>query len=196
MSDPKSKSSGHPGDAKRVLLGSFANAHGIRGEVQVRTFTGMPESIASYGPLSDQAGARTFKLRVVRVTDKGIIARVEGISDRNAAEALKGIELYVDRAKLPAASEGEYYHADLIGLRAVSPEGQEIGKIIAVANFGAGDLLEVQLAGGTATEYVPFTDACVPHVDIAAGVATVVMPEMVEGEDGEAEPVSEQEPDV
>ena len=191
MSDPKSKFSGHPENAKRVLLGSFANAQGIRGEVQVRTFTGMPESIASYGPLSDKTGARTFKLKVVRVTDKGIIARVDGVSDRNAAEALKGIELYVERAKLPAADEGEYYHADLIGLRAVSPECEEIGKIIAVANFGAGDLLEVQLAGGTATEYVPFTDACVPHVDIAAGVATIVMPEMVEGE-GE-EPSSQNE---
>ncbi len=183
MSEPNSKSGHVPGNTKLVLLGSFANAHGIRGEVQVRTYTGAPESIASYGPLSDKAGRRTFKLRVVRVTDKGIIARVEGVSDRNAAEALKGIELYVERAKLPAADEGEYYHADLIGLRAVSPEGEEIGKIIAVANFGAGDLLEVLLAGGTATEYVPFSDACVPSVDIAAGVATVVMPEMVEGEE-------------
>lgn len=178
MSEPKSKSGGET----RVLLGSFANAHGIRGEVQVRTFTGTPEAIASYGPLSDKAGTRTFKLKVVRVTDKGIIARVDGISDRNAAETLKGIDLYVDRAKLPVASEGEYYHADLIGLRAVSPDGDEIGKIIAVANFGASDLLEIQLKGGTATEYVPFTDACVPSVDLAAGVATVVMPEMVEGE--------------
>ena len=178
MSEPKSKSGGET----RVLLGSFANAHGIRGEVQVRTFTGTPEAIASYGPLSDKAGTRTFKLKVVRVTDKGIIARVDGISDRNAAETLKGIDLYVDRAKLPVASDGEYYHADLIGLRAVSPDGDEIGKIIAVANFGASDLLEIQLKGGTATEYVPFTDACVPSVDLAAGVATVVMPEMVEGE--------------
>lgn len=186
MSDPKSKSGNHSENAKQVLLGSFANAHGIRGEVQVRTFTGAPESIASYGPLSDKEGRRTFKLKVVRVTDKGIIARVEGIADRNAAEALKGIELYVDRAKLPATDEGDYYHADLIGLLAVSPEGEEIGRIIAVANFGAGDLLEVQFAGGTATEFVPFSDACVPHVDIAAGVATIVMPEMVagEGEDG------------
>ena len=165
-----------------ILLGRITAAHGIRGEVQVRTYTGAPESIASYGPLSDKEGRRTFKLRVVRVTDKGIIARVEGVADRNAAETLKGIELYVERAKLPAASEGEYYHADLIGLRAVSPEGEEIGRIVAVANFGAGDLLEVQLTGGTATEYVPFSDACVPHVDIAAGVATIVMPEMVEGE--------------
>ncbi len=182
MSEPNSKSSDQAGGIKRVLLGAFANAHGIRGEVQVRTYTGTPESIASYGPLSDKEGRRTFKLKVVRVTDKGIIARVEGIADRNAAETLKGIELYVDRAKLPAADEGEYYHADLIGLRAASPEGEDIGKIIAVANFGAGDLLEVLLAGGTATEYVPFSDACVPSVDIAAGVATVVMPEMVEVE--------------
>ena len=180
MSEPKSKSGGET----RVLLGSFANAHGIRGEVQVRTYTGAPEAVASYGPLSDKAGTRTFKLRVVRVTDKGIIARVDGISDRNAAETLKGIDLYVERAKLPVASEGEYYHADLIGLRAVSPDGDEIGKIIAVANFGASDLLAIQLKGGTATEYVPFTDACVPSVDLAAGVATVIMPEMVEGEEG------------
>lgn len=189
MPEPTSKTGTKSGGETRVLLGSFANAHGIRGEVQVRTYTGAPEAIATYGPLSDKSGARTFKLKVVRVTDKGIIARVEGIADRNAAETLKGIELYIERAKLPAASEGEYYHADLIGLRAVSPEGKEIGKIIAVANFGASDLLEIQLNGGMATEYVPFSDACVPHVDIAAGVATVVMPEMVgeEGESGEEE---------
>jgi 16S rRNA processing protein RimM len=187
MSDPKSKAGGDPGSARRVLLGSFANAHGIRGEVQVRTFTGAPEAIASYGPLSDKSGTRIFKLKVVRVTDKGIIARVEGVADRNAAEALKGIELYVERAKLPAASEGEYYHADLIGLRAVSPDGEEIGKIIAVANFGAGDLLEIQIMGGTATEFVPFSDACVPSVDVAAGVAVVAMPEMVEGGEDEVE---------
>jgi 16S rRNA processing protein RimM len=188
MSEPKSKTDTKTGtkagSETRVLLGSFANAHGIRGEVQVRTFTGAPEAIATYGPLSDKEGRRTFKLKVVRVTDKGIIARVEGVADRNAAETLKGIELYVERAQLPAASEGEYYHADLIGLRAVSSDGEEIGKIIAVANFGASDLLEIQLAGGTATEFVPFSDACVPSVDIAAGVATIVMPEMV----GEPEP--------
>ncbi len=185
MPEPISKSGAKSVSDTRVLLGSFANAHGIRGEVQVRTYTGAPEAIATYGPLSDKSGTRTFKLKVVRVTAKGIIARVDGIADRNAAETLKGIELYVDRVKLPAASEGEYYHADLIGLRAVSPEGEEIGTIIAVANFGASDLLEIQLKGGTAAEYVPFSDACVPHVDVAAGVATIVMPEMVAGEEVE-----------
>lgn len=168
--------------SRRLLLGVFANAHGIRGEVQVRTYTGEPGAIASYGVLSDKTGARPFKLKVVRVTDKGIIARVEGVNDRNAAEALKGVELYVDRAKLPAAGEGEYYHADLIGLSAVSPEGETVGRIVSVENFGAGDILEIALAGSGETQYVPFSDACVPNVELALGTVTVIIPEM-SGED-------------
>jgi 16S rRNA processing protein RimM len=117
------------------------------------------------------------------VTGKGVVARIEGVTDRNAAEALKGTELYVDRDRLPAATEGEFYHADLIGLDAVDPDGKAIGSIVAVQNFGAGDLLEVRLAGSTRTELVPFTEAAVPTVDMSAGRAVVILPPTTDDEE-------------
>jgi 16S rRNA processing protein RimM len=164
----------------RVLLGRIAGAHGIRGEVLIKTFTAEPEAIGAYGPLSDKGGARTFEIQSVRVTAKGVVTCLKGVADRNAAEALKGVELYVAREKLPAAAEGEFYHADLIGLSAVDREGRPIGEIVAVHNFGAGDLIEVRLAGSGKTELVPFTDDTVPEVDIAGCRAVVVMQELDE----------------
>ena len=166
-----------PAKPARILLGRISGAHGIRGEVVIHTHTAAPEDIGMYGPLLDQNGARSYQIRSVRVTAKGgVVARLEGVSDRNAAEALKGVELYVDRDKLPAAAEGEFYHADLIGLAAVDPQGKRIGEIVAVQNYGAGDLLEIRLAGAGKTELIPFTEATVPEVDIAAGHAVVAMP--------------------
>jgi len=161
--------------SKRVLLGRIAGAHGIRGEVLIRTFTAAPENIGGYGTLSDAGGERTFKVESARRTSKGVVARLRGCADRNAAEALKGVDLYIERDRLPAAAEGEFYHADLIGLPAVDAEGNPIGEIVAVQNFGAGDLLEIRLAGTGKTEFVPFTDEAVPDVDIAAR-RVVVLP--------------------
>ena len=174
---------------RKLLLGVIAGAHGIRGEVTLRTFTGAPGDIAAYGPLSDKAGVRQFKIRIVRVTPKGVIARIQGIDDRNAAEALKGIELYVDRARLPKTMDAEFYHADLIGLEARDAEGARIGAIVNVANFGAGDLLELRREDVKETEFIPFTNACVPEVDVAGGYVVIVPPAMT----GEPEPVSEDE---
>jgi 16S rRNA processing protein RimM len=154
------------GAGKRILLGRIAGAHGIRGEVLIKTFTGRPEDIGAYGPLDDGAG-RTFRIEVVRVTARGVVARIAGVGDRNAAEALKGAALHVDRERLPMPAEGEFYHADLIGLAAVDPEGRPLGEVIAVYNHGAGDLLEVRLAESGKTELVAFTDAFVPEVDLA-----------------------------
>ena len=165
------------GEPSRVLLGRIAGAHGIRGEVLIKTFTAEPESIGAYGPLSDKGGTRTFEIQSVRATAKGVVARLKGVADRNAAEAIKGVELYVKRDKLPAAEEGEFYHADLIGLTAVDADGKPVGEIVAVHNFGAGDLIEVRLAGSGKTELIPFTDAAVPEVDIAARRVVVVIPE-------------------
>ena len=160
----------------RILLGRIAGAHGIRGEVIVHAFTEPPENIAAYGPLSDEAGARTFRIETARATAKGVVARLAGVSDRTAAEALKGVDLYVGRDRLPPAAEGEYYHADLIGMVAVDADGKRIGEIVAVQNFGAGDLLEIRLAGRGRTELIPFTDAHVPEVDVAAKRVIVVLP--------------------
>jgi 16S rRNA processing protein RimM len=154
------------GAGKRILLGRIAGAHGIRGEVLIKTFTERPEDIAAYGPLDDGAG-RTLVIEATRVTQKGVVACIAGIGDRNAAEALKGAALYVDREQLPTPEEGEFYHADLIGLAAVDPEGRPVGEVVAVCNHGAGDLLEVRLAESGRTEFVAFTDTFVPEVDLA-----------------------------
>jgi 16S rRNA processing protein RimM len=160
----------------RILLGRIAGAHGIRGEVIIHAYTEPPENVAAYGPLFDKSGARTFKIEGARAQAKGVVARLVGVADRNAAEALKGVELYVERDRLPPAAEGEYYHADLIGLTAVDAEGRRVGEIVAVQNYGAGDLLEVRLTGRGQTELIPFTDAAVPEVDIAARRVVVVLP--------------------
>ncbi len=169
-----------PSEARRILLGRIADAHGIRGEVVIHAYTAAPEDIAAYGPLSDEGGRRAFTIERMRLTAKGVVARLAGVGDRNAAEALKGTELYVARDRLPPAAEGEFYHADLVGLAAVDAAGVRIGEVVAVQNYGAGDLLELRLAGSAATELVPFTDAFVPEVDLAAGRVVIVLPRAVE----------------
>jgi 16S rRNA processing protein RimM len=164
------------GASSRLLLGRIAGAHGIRGEVLIHAYTSAPEDIVAYGPLSDATARRSFEIAIVRTTPKGVVARIAGIADRTAAEALKGVELYVGRDRLPAAAEGEFYHADLMGLAAVDPEGKVIGEIVAVQNYGAGDLIEIRLAGSAKTELILFTETEVPQIDIAARRAVVVMP--------------------
>jgi 16S rRNA processing protein RimM len=167
---------------RRVLLGEIAGAHGIRGAVRITTHTAEPERIAAYGPLEDETGGRTFALTVEHVTAKGVIARIQGIADRSAAEKLKGVKLYIGRARLPATQAEEFYHADLVGLEAVDAAGSAIGEVTAVVNFGAGDLLEIRRPGSRKTELVPFTGAFVPEVDLANERIVVLMPADVEEE--------------
>ncbi|MBX9924829.1 MAG: ribosome maturation factor RimM [Hyphomicrobiaceae bacterium] len=164
----------------RVLLGEVGAAHGIRGEVMVRAYTADPADIAAYGNLEDRVGIQLPPLKVVRVTPKGVVCRFSGIADRTAAEKLRGTELWIVRDRLPPPAPGDYYYTDLIGLSAIDPAGTPIGKVVAVTNFGAGDLLEIAMTGGGTTEYVPFTNACVPDVNIAAHRITIVLPETVE----------------
>ena len=161
---------------RRILLGHIASAHGIRGEVLIKTHTGEPEAIAGYGPLEDEAGQKKFEISVVRVTPKGVIARVAGVTDRNAAEALARTALYVARELLPEPDAAEFYHADLIGMRVVSPDGSPLGEVVDVLNFGAGDILEIRREGASETELIPFTNACVPKVDLAARVVVIDVP--------------------
>jgi 16S rRNA processing protein RimM len=159
----------------RLLLGRIAGAHGLKGEVLVHAFTAAPEDIAAYGALEDASAERTLAVRVVRIGEKGVIARIEGVEDRTAAEALKGTELWLARERLPPPEAGEFYHADLIGLAAFAPDGTPVGTVVAVQNYGAGDLIEIRLAGSRRTELVPFTDAFVPEVDVAGGRVVVVL---------------------
>jgi len=160
----------------RVLLGRIADAYGVHGEVLIHAYTSPPENIAAYGPLTDERGTAAFAIQSARVAAKGVVARLQGVRDRSAAEALKGVNLYVLRDRLPPAADGEFYHADLIGLAAVNAQGVRIGEVVAVQNYGAGDLLEVRLAGWDKTELVPFSDAFVPEVDLAAKRAVIVLP--------------------
>lgn len=165
-------------ERKRVCLGRASGARGLKGEVRIRTFTEDPLAIGAYGPLQDEAGTRSFEIENVTPAKDGVVVRLKGITTRDAAEALKGVEFYVDRARLPeTADEGEFYHADLVGLVAVSEEGAALGQVVSVQNYGAGDLLEVRPATGGKTVLVPFTEAIVPDVDIEAGWLLVVPPE-------------------
>lgn len=166
---------------RRILLGIITGAHGIRGDVVVKSFADVPEDIAAYGPLAAEDGRRTFTLDVVNVMPKGVVVRIEGVRDRNAAEALKGVKLFVSRDALPAAEPGEYYFEDLIGLDAFGPDGIALGSVVAMHDFGAGPLIEIALAAKPGrTELLPFTDAVVPAVDIPARRLTIVLPETTE----------------
>ena len=142
------------------------------------------QGATAYGVLSDKQGARVFRIERARATPKGVIAHLAGVSDRTGAEALKGAELYVERDRLPPPADGEFYHADLIGLAAFDPDGAPAGEIVAVVNYGAGDLLEVRFPGASTSEFVPFTEDCVPTVDIAAGRVVIVLPSAAGEEPG------------
>ncbi len=166
-----------------LLLGRFGAPHGVRGEIRLQSFTSDPLAIAGYDGLTDKSGTRNFKLLSVRPQGKDmLVAKVEGVDDRAGAEALNGVELYLPRERLPAPEEDEFYIADLIGLRAETREGAEIGVIVAVRNFGAGDLLEIAPAQGGETLLLPFTKATTPLIDVKAARIVVVPPVEIEGE--------------
>ncbi|MBX9828834.1 MAG: ribosome maturation factor RimM [Xanthobacteraceae bacterium] len=160
--------------ADRICVAQIGAAHGIRGEVRLRSFTEDPMAITSYGPLQSEDGTRRFEIETLRPSKDHFVARLAGINDRNAAEALTNLKLYVARDKLPPAAEGEFYHADLVGLTAVTPDGASLGTVTAIHNFGAGDVIEIKPGSGGETLLVPFTDTAVPEIDIAAGRMVVV----------------------
>jgi 16S rRNA processing protein RimM len=159
-----------------VLLGEIGAAQGLKGEVRLRSYTAEPAAIARYGALEDEEG-RLIEIESVRVTPKALIARIKGVSTREGAEALNRTKLYVARALLPAREEEEWYHADLIGLAALDARGEQIGTVVAIQNFGAGDLIEVKPLSGGATVLVPFTRDNVPEVDVEGGRLTLTPPE-------------------
>jgi len=167
---------------RRVLLGHIVGAHGIRGAVLVRSYTAEPEAIAGYGALEDEAGQARYALSVEGATGKGLICRVEGVSDRTRAEQLKGVALYVARDRLPPPDDGEYYHADLIGLAAVTEGGVSLGTVVAVPNYGAGDILEVRAENEKRTALYPMTEAVVLRVDLAGGMIVLAPPEEVDAD--------------
>lgn len=158
-----------PSQQSRVCVGRIGAAHGLRGEVRLKSFTADPMAIASYGALESEDGALSLEIEHVRAGKDMLVARFKGVGDRTAAERLCNLDLYVPRARLPATEAEEFYHADLIGLTAVTADGAELGSVIAVYNFGAGDMLEIRLQAGGQTLLLPFTETAVPGVDIAGG---------------------------
>lgn len=177
------------GDRTRVVLGRISGAHGIQGEVRIRPYTERPEDIGSYGPVTANPGGRRFKLKVVRLVKDGVIARIEGVKDRTAAEGLKGLELEVERTALPEAEEGEFYQADLIGMAVEDPDGRRLGTVTAVQNYGGGDILEIAPETGGSTVLLSFTRETVPVVDLAKGRLVADAPAGVfeDGDDGNGE---------
>ena len=166
----------------RVLLGDIGAAHGLKGEVRLRSFTQTPAAIVEYGSLEDETGANTIEIASIRPGPKGLIARIKGVTTREGAEALTGTKLYVPRERLPEAEEGAWYHSDLIGLAAYDAFEIQIGTVVAVHNFGAGDIIEVKLTDHEDTLLLPFTDATVPEIDTEERRITLVLPETDEGE--------------
>ena len=156
-------------NSKQIFLGKIVAPHGLKGEVKIKSFTADPLDVASYGMVALRDG-RCFQLQNLRVQGDVVIAAVKGIADRNSAEALKGLELFVGREDLPDTEDdsGEYYQADLIGLQVVDEQGRELGEIIGFQDFGAGDLVEIEMPHG-GVGLVPFADSMVPMIDTEEG---------------------------
>ncbi len=164
---------------RHILLGTIVGAHGVRGEVRIKSFTAEPRRIAAYGPLADDGGRRTFKLKVRSVLRGLVIAAIDGVGDRDAAEALRGVRLYVSRARLPKTRGEEWYAADLVGLAVETVDGQALGQVRAVDNFGAGDVLEIGSSDRDSV-WLPFTRMVVPTIDLAGGRVIVDPPREIE----------------
>jgi 16S rRNA processing protein RimM len=160
---------------RKVCIGVIAGAHGVSGLVRLKSFTADPEAVAAYGPLTDASGRRRFRIELTGAARDMLLARIEGVTDRTAAEALRGVELHVERGRLPAPEADEFYHTDLIGLPARAVDGSEIGTVTAFYDYGAGDMIEIRAAGGR-VDLLPFTKAVVPQVDLERGFVVIAPP--------------------
>lgn len=160
----------------QVLVGVIVGAHGIKGEVKLKSFTSEPSSIGRYGPLQSSSGQQ-FEITKLKAAKDDFIASLKNVSDRNSAETLKGVELFVARGKLPKLKTHEAYAHDLMGLDVVLDNGSKLGKLVGMPNYGAGDLLEVAIDGNSETVLIPFTNAFVPQEDFSSGKIIVNLPE-------------------
>jgi 16S rRNA processing protein RimM len=154
---------------QRICVARLGAAHGVRGEVKLWSFTADPARIADYGPF-ETADGRVIEIETLRPAKEFFVARLKGVADRDAAERLRNAELFVPRERLPAPEDSdEFYHADLIGLAVVDTSGAPLGSVVALHNFGAGDIIEVRRAESRNTVMLPFTQAAVPEIDVAGG---------------------------
>jgi len=166
----------------QICVARIGAAHGVGGAVKLWTFTEDPLAVKHYGPLATKDGARQFEVTSAREAKGHLVATLKGVTTRDEAERLNGVELYVARDKLPATDDDEYYHADLIGLAAVTTADKPLGRVVAIHNFGAGDIIEIAPPHG-ATMLLPFSNAVVPTVDLAGGRVVIEMPGEIEGDD-------------
>jgi 16S rRNA processing protein RimM len=165
----------------QVCVARIGAAHGVRGAVKLWTFTADPFAVEDYGPLSTKDGTRHFDVASAREAKDHLVVTFKDVTTRDEAERLNGVELYIPREKLPATEEDEYYHADLIGLAAVTAADEPLGRVIAIHNFGAGDIIEIAPPSGM-TLLLPFTNAVVPTVDIPGGRVVIELPKEIEGD--------------
>ncbi len=161
----------------RICVGVIGGAFGVTGEVRLKSFCAEPSAIADYGPLLTADGNHSFTIKLTRPVSGGLGARLSGVKTKEEADALRGTELFVDRTKLPKLPDDEFYHSDLIGLEVLDTGGVSLGRVIAVHNHGAGDILEINGAGRKTALMLPFTLAAVPTVDLGAGRVIVDLPE-------------------
>ena len=166
-------------DTMRICVGAVAGAHGVKGDVRIKTFTENPMDIAAYGALLDEAGQNTFEILNTYPDKMGARVRFRNVTSRSQAEALRGTRLYVERDHLPELDEEDFYHTDLIGLTAVTVQGEKLGMVKAVHNFGSADLLEIE------GQFIPFTKINVPEIDFKLGKLTVIPPQDFEDEASE-----------
>jgi 16S rRNA processing protein RimM len=167
-----------------ILMGVFGAPQGVRGEIRVKSLTGEPSAIGAYGPLTNKGRTRLFAFESLRsLKNDMLVARVAGVSTREAAEALKGVEIFARRDQLPPPDEDEFYYEDLVGLEAVDTAGGRIGRVVSLINHGAGDVLEIAPGGGGETLLLPFTKGVVPRIDFNAGRIVIEPPGEVGDED-------------
>jgi 16S rRNA processing protein RimM len=167
-----------------ILMGVLGAPQGVRGDIRVKSLTGEPGAIGSYGPLTDKGGARAFEFQSLRpLKDDMLVARLAGVSTREAAETLKNVELFARRDQLPPPSEDEFYYDDLVGLEAVDAAGSPLGRVVSLMNYGAGDVLEIAPAQGGETLLLPFTKRVAPRIDFDAGRIVIEPPREAEDED-------------
>ena len=167
--------------ADRICVARIGAAHGVRGEVNLWSFTEDPAAVASYGPLETQDGMQRFEIEALRPAMDHFVARIAGVGDRDAAEKLRNLDLYIPRARLPKIDEDDtFYHADLIGLDVVTPDGTQVGTVHALHNFGAGDIIEIMPVGSGEPVMLPFNEMTVPKIDLQKKQIVIVRPTEIE----------------
>lgn len=174
---------GNAGSSSYICVGVIVAPHGIKGEVKIHSYTEQAEDLTAYGPIYNQSGTKTFRVKIKHVKGDAVIASLEGYPDRNSIETLRGMKLYIPREALPEPEEEEFYHEDLLNMKVVLPDATSFGTVKAIYNFGAGDVMEIALASGK-TELLPFTKAVFPVINFKEGFLEAHLPQELIAKEG------------